>query len=324
MLLAGMSAPAGVNEGSYEILENGAGKFRVEVQDPPGYGRTGESFVLGGVESVDIDDIVFDIKVAEASTGAGQVRRGGAGAGGAYRVYGPGDAHYGSITISMQAGAGSPDLYQWWLDTSSGRNIRKNISVIALKRDGSEARRFNFIECFPTRWEAADYSPSSGEVSGETIVVKIGRVEMAIAGDDNAGDPPLDPGVYAVVEPAAVLDPPWEGWSGGTPVRAVPVMPGSRYHTSTPGHKYIDTLTLRGPLTSGRKAMMEWINATVRGNEWKRKVVVTEITADGSDGKTYNYLDCFPTRYVFPAFSASGTGNLYEEISIKPIRLDLS
>lgn len=72
----------------------------------------------------------------------------------------------------------------------------------------------------------------------------------------------------------------------------------------------VETLTLRGPLTSGRKALLEWITDTVQGRDWKRNVTVTEILKDGSDGKTYTYLDCFPIRYVFPGLSAGGTGNL--------------
>ena len=58
-----------------------------------------------------------------------------------YRVFEPGDAHFGSITIRSRVGKNSSELFQWWLDCSLGKNIRKNISVIALKRDGSEARR---------------------------------------------------------------------------------------------------------------------------------------------------------------------------------------
>jgi hypothetical protein len=118
----------------------------------------------------------------------------------------------------------------------------------------------------------------------------------------------------------------WETCSGGSlNIEIADASVGTdQSHQTTPGHKYVDTITLRGPLTSGRKALCEWINATVKGEPWKRTLVVKEILKDGSDGKTFTYLDCFPTRYVFPAFSASGTGNLYEEVCIKPIRLELA
>jgi len=118
----------------------------------------------------------------------------------------------------------------------------------------------------------------------------------------------------------------WESCTGGSlNIEICESSTGSdQFHTSTPGHKYVEELTLRGPLTSGRKALCAWITETVQGKDWKRTLTITEITTDGSDGKSYTYLDCFPTRYVFPSLSASGTGNLYEEVAIKPIRLELS
>jgi|GEM_PF-1804530 phage tail-like protein len=225
----------GVNEGSYEILENGAGKFKIDIQ--------GAQTASANVESITIEDLVIDVR--EMTTGADWD----------YRVYGPGDAHYGSITIRSRVGKDSKELYQWWLDTSRGKNIRKQISVIALRRDGSEARSYNFLECFPTRYQPLVLDGTS-RVSVEEVTAKCEGVDMKVDGN--------------------------------------------------------------------RQSMMDWITETVQGKEWKRNVTVTEITKDGSDGKTYTYIDAFPTRYVFPAFSSSGTGNLYEEVTMKPIRLELS
>jgi hypothetical protein len=118
----------------------------------------------------------------------------------------------------------------------------------------------------------------------------------------------------------------WETCSGGSlNIEVADSSTGAdQSHTTTPGHKYVDSITLRGPLTPGRKALCTWISDTVKGQPWKRTLVVKEIMKDGSDGKSFTYLDCFPTRYVFPAFSATGTGNLYEEVVIKPIRLELA
>jgi phage tail-like protein len=147
----------GVNEASYEILENGAGKFKIDIE--------GCKTASDNVESITVEDLVIDER--EMTTGADWD----------YRVYGPGDAHYGSITVRSRVGKSSAELYQWWLDCSQGKNIRKSISVIALKRDGSEARRWNIFEAFPTRWDPGEYSPSSN-VACETIVAKMQRVEL--------------------------------------------------------------------------------------------------------------------------------------------------
>jgi hypothetical protein len=118
----------------------------------------------------------------------------------------------------------------------------------------------------------------------------------------------------------------WETCSGGSlNIEIADSSVGTdQFHTTTPGHKFVDAVNLRGPLTSGRKALCEWITATLKGQPWKRNLVVKEILKDGTDGKTFTYLDCFPIRYVFPHFSASGTGNLYEEVEVKPIRLELA
>lgn len=89
------------------------------------------------------------------------------------------------------------------------------------------------------------------------------------------------------------------------------------------GAAFVDDLVLRGPLTAGRKWVADMIQATLAGSDARVSITVKEILKDGSAGKTYPYHDCFPTRYVFPSFSASGTGNLYEEVAIKPIRLEI-
>jgi phage tail-like protein len=141
-----------------EVLENGAGKFQLDIP--------GASVASKNVESVTIEDLVID------------EREGTCGANWDYRMYGPGDAHFGSVTIRARVGKDSKELYQWWLDCSQGKNIRKNVSVISLKRDGSPARRWELAEVFPVRWDAGEYSPSS-TVACETIVGRCQRISLA-------------------------------------------------------------------------------------------------------------------------------------------------
>lgn len=148
----------GTNETSYEILENGAGKFKIDI--------VGCTTASANVESITVEDLVIDER--ELSTGADWD----------YRVYGPGDAHYGSITVRCRVGKASKELYTWWQLCSTGKDIRKSITVTALKRDGTDARSWNIFEAFPTRWDPGEYSPSSN-VACETIVCKMGRVELA-------------------------------------------------------------------------------------------------------------------------------------------------
>jgi hypothetical protein len=98
-------------------------------------------------------------------------------------------------------------------------------------------------------------------------------------------------------------------------------------HTTTPGHKYVDEIVLRGPMTSGRKALMDWIQESAGGRQWFRDLTITELlSVDGAvkPGKAYEYKDVFPVGYVFPRMSVTNvTGNVMEEVAIKPIRCEL-
>jgi YD repeat-containing protein len=63
----------------------------------------------------------------------------------------------------------------------------------------------------------------------------------------------------------------------------MPATGSDQFHTATPGHKYVDTLTLRGPMTAGRKALCTWITEVVQGKPWKRTWTITELlSVDGS------------------------------------------
>ena len=90
---------------------------------------------IGPVESITMEDLVIDER--EMTTGADWD----------YRVYGPGDARYGNITVMKRIDKTTP-LFQLW----SGGTNPVDIVVTLHKRDGSEARRFSALECYPTRF----------------------------------------------------------------------------------------------------------------------------------------------------------------------------
>jgi hypothetical protein len=76
--------------------------------------------------------------------------------------------------------------------------------------------------------------------------------------------------------------------------------------------------------------MLQWYQDMRGGSKnYRRMLTITELTDAGggtppAEGKQYVYHDCFPTRYVFPRMSVTNTtGNVMEEVSIKPIRLEL-
>jgi len=95
----------------------------------------------------------------------------------------------------------------------------------------------------------------------------------------------------------------------------------AKFHVTSPGHKSVGEVTLKGAMTDGRKAMCDWINAGTVGNRPRRNLTIVEIVRGGK-GKSYTYFDGFPVRYTFPRISTDPSVPLVEEVSIKPIRFD--
>jgi hypothetical protein len=115
----------------------------------------------------------------------------------------------------------------------------------------------------------------------------------------------------------------WESVSGGAliPGAVEAAIGGDQFHTHAPGHKSIEEITLRGAMTDKRAALCTWINETTSGGPGLRTVRITPEDLDGTVGPTYEYEDCFPVRYVFPAVQVldpkdpRGDVELVEEVS---------
>lgn len=114
------------------------------------------------------------------------------------------------------------------------------------------------------------------------------------------------------------VDSAWETCTGG----ALNIEVGDA-SVGTPGHKFVDEIQLRGPMTKSRKWIAQNINDTVKGKPSRFNLTIVEGLKDGSDGRRYNYLECFVTRYVYPVLSTDGKGHLYEEVTIKPERIEM-
>ena len=309
-----------------EFLENGAGKFKLDIRGCP--------VASANVESIAVEDLTIDVR--ETTTGADWD----------FRTYAPGDAHFGSVTVTFRDGAVCAELRQWLDDAAAGKNIRKSISVICLKRDGSEARRWNFHECFPVKLaSAADAVRCKGAPVPLAVVVRPQRVELVPATPEEpepgppggCGGRSLPPGLaqrflrqghpwaVQVSDAGTGETSSWSGLSDFVPTLPVVLDLTAAGNVPGPGTKYIDEITLRGPMTAQRRAWIgPSISEVVVHRPRRLNVTIVEIMKDGSDGKRYDYFECFPTRYVFPHLSADGTGNLYEEVSLKPVRLELA
>lgn len=125
------------------------------------------------------------------------------------------------------------------------------------------------------------------------------------------------------------VDTAWETCSGGELCIecADTTIGADKFQTTSPGHKSVSEIILRGAMTNKRAALCQWINDTTQGKPWKRMMTITELlSVDGGvkDGKSYTYHDGFPIRYVYPQMSVGNTtGNVMEEVELKFIRMEV-
>jgi hypothetical protein len=99
------------------------------------------------------------------------------------KVSAPDGARPSSVVFEIQFNPESlPAVQTWVQETYAGADVRKTISVVLLKRDGSEARRFNLLDCYPTRFAVSPLggtSADTGTVVHWTLEVRVNRIEMA-------------------------------------------------------------------------------------------------------------------------------------------------
>lgn len=107
------------------------------------------------------------------------------------------------------------------------------------------------------------------------------------------------------------VDTSWESMSSGALLVA---------RTNAPGHKTVDEITLRGPITADRKALCQWLNDVVTGQDRTRTVWITPIHLDGRLGETLVLMDCVPTAYVPPRLSVHDAGDPCERPPMEEIR----
>lgn len=94
-----------------------------------------------------------------------------------WRKSAPGDAHYGNITFTLDATA-EKTWRQWWIDTSSGKVLRKTITVSLLNREGATIGAVNLHEAFPTEYASFPATSPAGTNLPWTITITVGRIEM--------------------------------------------------------------------------------------------------------------------------------------------------
>lgn len=148
---------AGTNEGVYTVLANAYG-FGTDI---PGCADASKN-----IREISIDELNIDVR--ETTTGLDVE----------YRLYSPGQAHWGNAKFTSACTlGGSKELQLWFQEAASGKGIRKNISVTLFKSDKTAGRGYTLFDCFPTQWSSVNFDTSS-TVQTETLTVNIGRIEF--------------------------------------------------------------------------------------------------------------------------------------------------
>lgn len=117
----------------------------------------------------------------------------------------PGAVKYSKVTLKR--GLADNALWDWFKQgLYDGRVDRRNITIVLYHPDGSEARRWDMTDVYPTRWTGPDFQADSGQVGVETLELSTGDgTAPALAQRALAAEAPTTPAAEAAA-PAAEID----------------------------------------------------------------------------------------------------------------------
>jgi phage tail-like protein len=75
---------------------------------------------------------------------------------------------YGNISLKWGI-TDSTEIYNWYIEVTKGNVQRKNISIVLVDETGSDKSRWNFINAWPSKYDAPDFSAKSSEVGIESL-----------------------------------------------------------------------------------------------------------------------------------------------------------
>ena len=285
---------AATDPGGYEVIANAFG-FGVDIPECPEASKN--------VREIAMDDLIIDAR--EMTTGPDVE----------YRQYAPGHAHFGNIQLKTAVSPNDPCLNDWLAAARAGKNIRKNITVALFKSDKTPGRSYLLHDTFPIALSTDTADPGLA-----VLTVQVGGVTF------DGGSAQLPRGAASANRFAVqvfgknmtpVLDGDWESCTGGA--QTLEVHPAS-FGAPADTKRSCTEVTLRGPMTTSRGWLAGLLNEVAGGAASQVVLLCGGVKA----GKQYVYLDSFPVGYVFPRMSVTNTsGNVIEEVRIKPVRCEL-
>ena len=85
---------------------------------------------------------------------------------------------YSNITLKKGI-TDDTSLWDWRKNIMAGNDDRKNGSIILLDTTGTERRRWNFREGWPTKWTGPTFNATGSEVAVETLEIAHEGIENA-------------------------------------------------------------------------------------------------------------------------------------------------
>lgn len=71
-------------------------------------------------------------------------------------------------------------LYDWFLDVTRGKVVRRNGSIVVMDLDGvTEKVRWNFVQGWPTKWDGPDFTAKGNDVAVQTFEIAHEGIEQA-------------------------------------------------------------------------------------------------------------------------------------------------
>jgi phage tail-like protein len=116
-----------------------------------------DGVTLGGIHRV--DGIVHEHEVITTHDGDMQ-----------HQQLAPGRIVQGTITIERDFVA-TREFVDWRRTVIDGKTVRKSMSVVALAPDGTESIRFNFFECFPSKYTGPSFNSRNSANATESLEI---------------------------------------------------------------------------------------------------------------------------------------------------------
>jgi hypothetical protein len=81
--------------------------------------------------------------------------------------------------------------------------------------------------------------------------------------------------------------------------------------------------TFLTPVVGRNDDLARWMDTTVAGKVDRRRIVVSILSQDGSVGRSYNLVDCFPLSFDGGDFTTGAESNL-AELRVQPTRVEIA